>query len=147
MLTTTTDAETKRQEKHWLFKPGQPGGPGRPKKVLTPEQIFEQRVKSDLRAAAKDFTGEALTTILGIMRDPGASAQHRLQAANMVLDRGHGKPRHETTLTVDHYELLSDSELIRLITGKPISDAEVAEARAPLTIDHEPAATCDGDAH
>jgi hypothetical protein len=135
-MTDTT--EPQRTDRHWLFKPGWKGGPGRPKKVLTPEQIFEQRVKSDLRAAAKDFTAEALTTILTIMRDPGAAAQHRLQAANMVLDRAHGKPRHETTLTVDVYAQMSDADLIRCITGKDIDPAEIAEARGEgMVIEHD----------
>ncbi len=132
-----TDAPATRNSQG-RFVPGYSGGPGRPKKIPTPEEVFEQRVKSDLRAAAKNFTGEALTTILGIMRDPNAGAQHRLQAANMVLDRGHGKPRHETTLTVDLYAQMSDADLIRAIYGKDIDPARIAEARGKgVLIEHK----------
>lgn len=137
-MTDGIDIETKKPDTPRLFQKGNPGGPGRPKKVLTPEQVFERRVKSDLRAAAKDFTGEALTTILTIMRDPDVAAQHRPQAANMVLDRGHGRPRHETTLTVDLYAQMSDADLIRCITGKEVDPAEIAEARGEgMIIEHD----------
>jgi hypothetical protein len=36
---------------------------------------------------------------------------------------------------------MSDSELIRLITGKEIDAELIEQARAPLVIDHEPSDT------
>ena len=121
------------------FVIGNPGGPGRPKKTLTPEELFERKVKNDLRAAAKTFSAEALQTLASIMRNPDANAQHRIAAANALLDRGHGKPRQETALTVDVYAQMSDADLIRCITGKALTDEEIAAARGePMLIEHDP---------
>ena len=137
-MTDSADIETPKTDRPWLFQKGKPGGPGRPKKVLTPEELLERRARNDLRAAAKDFTGEALTTVLSIMRNPEVAASQRLQAAEMILSRGHGKSRSDVNVTVDYYERLSDADLIRMISGKDISDEEVSAARGALiTIEHE----------
>ena len=119
-LNTETAPPPAKRRGNPAFYPGCPGGPGRPKKILTPEEIFERKVKNDLRAAAKTFSAEALQTLASIMRNPDANAQHRIAAANSLLDRGHGKPRQETTLTVDVYAQMSDADLIRCITGKAL---------------------------
>jgi|688.fasta_scaffold36620_4 hypothetical protein len=103
------------------FQPGNNRNPlGRPKKVLTPEQLFEESVKRDLKSAAKEFSAEALMTLVDIMRNPKASDQHRINAATQLLDRGHGKPQNQTEITVGVYDRFSESELVRLITGKYI---------------------------
>ena len=107
------------------IRPGEVRNPnGRPKKIWTAQELFEQKVRKDLKAAAKDFGAEALTTIVNIMRDENVSAQHRLSAAAQILDRGFGKPKNETEITVGVYERLSSEELVRFITGKEI-DAEL----------------------
>ena len=104
------------------IKPGQVLNPnGRPKKVLTAQEVFERRVRSDLRAAAKEFSPQALRTLVEIMNDPGVAAQHRLSAANSVLDRAHGKPTNHTDVSVGVYERMSDKELIKFLTGKDIT--------------------------
>ena len=105
-----------------LIKPGEVRNPnGRPKKVLTAQEVFERRVRSDLRAAAKEFSPQALRTLVEIMNDTGVAAQHRLSAANSVLDRAHGKPTNHTDVSVGVYERMSDKELIKFLTGKDIT--------------------------
>jgi hypothetical protein len=111
---------------------------GRPRKTWTARELFEQKVRKDLKAAAKDFGAEALTTIVNIMRDENVSAQHRLSAAAQILDRGFGKPKNETEITVGVYEKLSSEELIKFITGKEI-EGEVIESNEhePRTVDDQ----------
>lgn len=140
-MSNATENESEKPQRPWLFKKGQAGGPGRPKRVLTAEELFEREVKNDLRNAAKTFSAEALQTLAGIMRDTSAQPQHRIAAANALLDRGHGKPHRETTVTVDHYARLSDADLIRLISGKDVSDEEINAVRGPLMLE----GTIDGE--
>jgi len=110
-----------------LIKPGEVRNPnGRPKKVLTAQEAFERRVKNDLRAAAKEFSPQALRTLVEIMNDTNVAAQHRLSAANSVLDRAHGKPTNHTDVSVGVYDRMSDKELIKFLTGKDIT-GEVIE--------------------
>ena len=97
-------------------------GKGRPRRVWTAQELLEQKVRKDLKAAAKDFGAEALTTILNIMRDENVSAQHRLSAAAQILDRGFGKPKNETEITVGVYERLSSEELVRFITCEVVGN-------------------------
>ena len=44
----------------------------------------------EVKAAAQQYTGEAVQTIYNLMRD-GESEQIRLAAAKELIDRGHGK--------------------------------------------------------
>lgn len=123
-----------------LMRPGVSGNPnGRPKKPPpTAEEIFEQNVKKDLRLAAKEYTGEALRTILDIMRDKEVAPQYRLQAASTVLDRGHGKAIQQTEISVGVYEKLSDAELIKFITGqRSESMIDVTPERTDETVDQD----------
>src|ERR1700730_2336301 len=63
------------------FKPGQSGSPhGRPK------------VAGEVQELARQHTGEAIETLVGIMRDKKAPPAARAMASNSILDRGHGKP-------------------------------------------------------
>ena len=119
-------------------------GKGRPRRVWTAQELFEQKVRKDLKAAAKDFGAEALTTIVNIMRDENVSAQHRLSAAAQILDRGFGKPKNETEITVGVYERLSSEELVRFITGKEI-EGEVIESTDHESTDHESRTVNDQD--
>ena len=127
------------------IRPGEVRNPnGRPKKIWTAQELFEQKVRKDLKAAAKDFGAEALTTIVNIMRDENVSAQHRLSAAAQILDRGFGKPKNETEITVGVYERLSSEELVRFITGKEI-EGEVIESTDHESTDHESRTVNDQD--
>jgi hypothetical protein len=64
-----------------------------------------------------------------------------MSAANFIVERGWGKAVTHTETKIDIYQNMSDSELIRLITGKEIDAELIEQARAPLVIDHEPSDT------
>lgn len=69
--------------------PSKRGGkrPGSGRKKGTPN-----KATIDLKGKAGEYTGEAIQTFVDIMRDPEATAAVRLQAADKLLDRSHGKP-------------------------------------------------------
>lgn len=66
-------------------KGGKREGAGRPKGSVS-------KATADVRAAAAEFTTDALNVLAQIMRDSESDAA-RVAAANSILDRGHGKPR------------------------------------------------------
>lgn len=76
-------------------------------------------------------------TVVEIMRNPDVAANNRLTAAEMLLSRGHGKARTQVDVQVDIYDRMSDAELIRLISGKDISDEELERLRGPLMFEGE----------
>jgi len=49
------------------------------------------KATGSLRDSAQEFTGEALDTIVEVMRNPETPATTKLSAATAILDRGHGK--------------------------------------------------------
>ena len=73
----------KRKAPRTAFKPGQSGNPsGRPAKTE------EQRT---LEAMCREKTVEALAVVLNIMEN-GQNERSQLAAAEIVIERGHGKP-------------------------------------------------------
>lgn len=46
----------------------------------------------DLKNKAGEYTAEAIQVFVDVMRDPEAPAAVRVQAADKLLDRSHGKP-------------------------------------------------------
>jgi hypothetical protein len=74
------------------FQPGK-GGPGRPKKK--PEEkanVIAKKAIADVKAAAKEYTAEAIDTLGSVMTDSTKPAAARVSAATVILDRGWGKP-------------------------------------------------------
>ena len=135
-----------------LIKPGEVRNPhGRPKKVWTAQELYEKRVKSDLRAAAKEFSPQALRTLVDIMNDTSLAPQHRLTAANSILDRSHGKPTSHTNVDVNLYDRMSDAELIRFLTGKDITgdviehDASAGDSSVERYDDEETSSSDEGE--
>ena len=120
------------QKRSWGFQPGNKlaVGHGRPKKTLTEEEQFADRVKRDLKAAAKEFSAEALGVLVEILRDKKLAPQHRLAAASQILDRSHGKARHHVDVVVDPYERYSNSQLIDFILGKAV-DLDIEPQQLP----------------
>ena len=93
------------------FRPGTSGNPtGRPKRVAT---IEARRVLTDVRAAAREYGQDALDVLVEIMKDPKATKQARINAAQVVLDRGFGRPLPPQESPSAAYDLtrLSDTEL------------------------------------
>jgi hypothetical protein len=54
--------------------------------------VATQNMKATLSELAREHTGEALQTVLEVMRE-GATDAIRLAAAVHVLDRGYGRPQ------------------------------------------------------
>jgi hypothetical protein len=72
------------------WKRGQSGNrSGRPKQPAT---IEAHRTIADVKAAAREMTPEALSTLQTVMNDPKAPPAARVGAATAVLDRGWGRP-------------------------------------------------------
>ena len=59
--------------------------PGRPKGALN-------KANADIRAAAREYTGEALGALVKVLRSEDAQPSAVVAAANAILDRGFGKP-------------------------------------------------------
>jgi hypothetical protein len=80
------NAKRKRLANLRPFKPGQSGNPG----GRTKAQI-------DVRTAAREYTQEAIDTLVLIMRNGKPS--EAAMAANSLLDRGWGKPKQSVEVT------------------------------------------------
>ena len=50
------------------------------------------KLKGDIKSIARVHTQSAINTLVGIMRQPKAPAAARVQASQVLLDRGWGKP-------------------------------------------------------
>jgi len=61
--------------------------PGSGRKKGTPN-----KVTVDLKNKAGEYTAEAIQVFVDIMRDQEAPAATRIQAADKLLDRSHGRP-------------------------------------------------------
>ena len=68
------------------FKKGQSGNPGGRPKVI-----------AEVKELAREYTGEAIETLVSIMTSPKAAPAARVSAANSLLDRGYGKPPQHIT--------------------------------------------------
>jgi hypothetical protein len=62
---------------------------GRPKQPATVEA---RKIIADVKAAAREMTPEALSTLQTVMNDPNAPPAARVGAATAILDRGWGRP-------------------------------------------------------
>jgi len=132
-LSVELPPEKKRRGNPNWQKGGKTGNPnGRPKKLgPTPADLHRICVAGDLKTAAREYTGEALMTLVTIMRDESVSSNTRVTAANSILDRGFGKAVNQTEISVGIYDKLSDAELIKFISGETINSAAgIIEATA-----------------
>ena len=68
------------------FKKGQSGNPGGRPNVI-----------AEVKELAREYTGEAIETLVAIMTNPKAAPAARVSAANSLLDRGYGKPPQHIT--------------------------------------------------
>ena len=69
--------------------------PGAGRKRGTPN-----KATADIRAAAQEYTGQALGVLVQIAT-AGESEAARVAAANSILDRAHGKPRQSVEVEAD----------------------------------------------
>lgn len=97
-------------------------------------------VLRSVESLAREYTEDAVETIASIMRDDSvfADPSHRLKAAEMLLDRAHGKP---TSVSVQlppnrraaqRYAQLSDEELMEALDAEPLPTlAQLTAPEAP----------------
>ncbi|MDE2097474.1 MAG: hypothetical protein KGL39_09535 [Patescibacteria group bacterium] len=79
---------------------------------------------------ARQHTEAAVNTINDVMTDPFAENKDRLKAAELMLDRGHGRPT-STVISVpaarrqrEIAAAMSDDELLEVIQGAPLPALE-----------------------
>ena len=78
------------------------------------------KTPTDIRSLARAHTETAVRVLAGIMREPEAPHSARVSAAQVLLDRGWGKPAQFTTGSADEFRRamdLSDDELANIATG------------------------------
>jgi hypothetical protein len=99
------EAKRKRLANLRPFKPGQSGNPG-----------GRSKAQIDVRNAAREYTQEAIDTLVLVMRNGKPS--EAAMAANSLLDRAWGKPRQEVEISgALQVEDLTDDELARIARG------------------------------
>ena len=111
----------------WVYQPPEKPEPGEVRKGTLPKMKYDAR--QDLKSCAKDFSNEAVFTLVKIMRDKNVTATTRMQAASMILDRGHGKAVNQTEISVGVYDRYSNDELIKFITGQTNNLIDVTPAK------------------
>lgn len=133
---TETQTPVKRKRGNPNFVIGNPGGPGRKPRVWTQQELFEQQVRRDLKTAAKEFSPAALQFLASVLNDPNESTRNRMNAAQQILDRAHGKATTHSEVKVDVYDRMTDKELLEAITGKTIDAKVIEEVRGNMIEDH-----------
>lgn len=84
-----------------------------------------------VRELAKQFTREALTTIVDLMLDPSEKGSVRLAAAEAILSRGWGRPEQSVNVTHQDVPLQQQTtiELMRILDElKSENSNDVVEA-------------------
>ena len=101
-----------------VFKKGQSGNPGGV--AMKPETIARRQVLRDIREFCKMHSQDAVEALVEVMNTKTAPPAARVAAANSILDRGWGKASLEVNATVTTYDNMSDTELVKIITGNVI---------------------------
>ena len=109
------------------------------------EEEAKKLAANNLKAAARTFSGEALETLVEVMRNKGANPQTRVAAANAILERGHGKSVNQTEVSIGIYDRMSNDDLIKFITGQKVLDGEVLTSRDDDPLELEYAGEESGD--
>ena len=76
---------------------------------------------------AKEFDGEALATLVEVMRDKAASPSARVRAAEIVLDRAHGKAA--PTLEAKDPDFVPLAERLKFYAQQDAIEAAEAEGK------------------
>jgi hypothetical protein len=92
----------------------------------SPVLIAVAQGKRELRMAAREFTDDALDTLVKICKE-GQSEPARVSAANALLDRGYGKPLQQiesggpnefSHMSDEELEAFLAAELPKVLNGK-----------------------------
>ena len=84
-------AKKKTRKKSVPTRPGRNGGTLKSGGTKSPGRPPED---PEVKALAREWTGEAIATLAGIMRS-SKNDSTRVKAAEILLDRGWGKPKQE----------------------------------------------------
>ena len=106
----------------------------------------------DASALARNHTEKAIETVADVLNDPFAENKDRLKAAELMLDRGHGKAAQAVIQVpanrrqAEALARLSDDELMNIIQSRPLprlradaidvpaEDASVVPSRAARAV-------------
>ena len=111
-------AETDRK----ATKPRKRGRPKGSKNKVT------KRIGKTLSSLAREYAIEAVETIVTVMQDPATAPRAKITAANILLDRGFGKPAQRLELDDKPPEL---ADALRLVQpGDPdFEDLNITEQK------------------
>jgi hypothetical protein len=107
-------------------------GAGRPPGKPNPSTL-------EFRQHAREFTHEAIEFFVGVMRNYEAPLTLRMEAANWLCDRGHGKPviqasiEHEANMRIDFEPLRTRHDGARdpRSPGRAVRDRGLARPHQP----------------
>jgi hypothetical protein len=103
------------------FQPGQSGNPGGRPKVL-----------AEVKQLAREYTAEAISALADIVKDKKAPPAARVGAAQVILDRGYGKPTQYVEASVSVLDNLSLEQQRALLAAlDAIEGAADGAAQAP----------------
>jgi hypothetical protein len=125
------------------FKAGSSGNPGgRPKRTQT---IEARRIIADVKALARECAPEAVSTLKTIMLDSKMPPAARIASANILLERGYGRPWQAVDLTVKSWDLdrLTDEQLVDLERLLTIIELPESTQGALLASSAREGETCD----
>lgn len=92
---------------------------------------------------ARDYTAEAIGVIADVMRDPLAEFKDRLRAAEMLVERGHGKATQAIIAipiarrTSEQLAMMSDEELLERIRETPLPRLAAPVEDAEFTVESD----------
>lgn len=95
-------------------------GNHRPVGIQNPATRVGWKMVGDVRLLAKEWTFEAIETLAEVMKDKTSPPASRVAAAQSLLDRGWGKSAQIIEANVNHYDRMSDDELIKIVQGTVI---------------------------
>jgi hypothetical protein len=75
------------------------------------------KATASIRDAARDYTQDALATLVEVMNDNQQPAPARVSAANAILDRGYGKPHQSVDV-----DATLQGEIIARVVFKGLND-------------------------
>lgn len=104
-----------------MARKGTNNGNTRPVGIPQPSTTLGWTKIGDIRTLAKTWSEDAIATLAEVMKDKAAPPNARVVAAQALLDRGWGKSAQIIEATVNHYDRMSDDELIKLVEGTVIS--------------------------
>jgi hypothetical protein len=91
-----------------------------------PGQLPSKPIVWDLKMAARSYCQEALDYIVGVMRDSNSPQPNRLKAAEILLERGYGKPHVSVEVNTEHKFVVApntmDQETWLARRGQPVGD-------------------------